>query len=78
MFFKSWLYIVEAKAVITADVRVIGGRKKNLNETIVKALSSGDTSVEFVLVANRNSDTHIDEVSLLASVHFETMMGICC
>ena len=47
---------VKAKAVITADIRVVGGEQKNLKEKIVRTLSKRDTSVEFVLIAKR-SDT---------------------
>ena len=46
--------LVKAKAVITADIRVIGGKTRNLKEKIARALSSVDTSVQFVLVAKRN------------------------
>ena len=53
---------MEARAVITADVRVIDGETKNLKEEIVKALRNGDTSVETVLVANRSDPSSLEEV----------------
>ena len=49
------IIIVGAKAVITADKRVIGGEASNLREKIWKALSKKDTSVQTVFVAKRSA-----------------------
>ena len=45
---------MEAKAVITTDIRVIDGQTRNLKEKIVKGLIKKDLSVRTVFVAKRS------------------------
>ncbi len=50
---------VKAKAIITTDVRVVGGECKSLKKKVVEALNSsteGEHEVKFVLVARRQDD----------------------
>ena len=67
---------VRAKAVITADIRVIGGKTKNLKEKIARALSNGATSVQFVLVVKR-SDTLSGKVGKCNLYNIKQFVGIC-
>ncbi len=56
---------MKAKAVVTTDIRVVGGQSTSLKEKVVAALNTdnmGEHEVEFVLVARRQDSATNSEV----------------